>query len=93
MLVLSRRTGESLIIDDLLRLTVAVVGRDFVDLALQDIDGMAVGRITLSIDQLRPVVPGVEGLMIPTLDKDRVRLGPECREGIAIVRSEHWKSM
>jgi hypothetical protein len=86
--VLSRRIGESVVIGNSIVATVAVVGTDFVDLSLVRIDGTRLGKATLD-RQLRPVVPGVAGVIVKRLEGNRVSLGFELEDGIPIVRSPH----
>jgi sRNA-binding carbon storage regulator CsrA len=87
MLVLSRRIGESVIFDDAVTATVAVVGANFVDLSVATIGGAHLGRATLELQQHRPVVQGVIGVMVKRLAEDRVCLGFEVGEGISVARS------
>ncbi len=87
MFVLSRRIGESVVLDNAVVATIAVVGADFVDLSLAKIDGTRIGNATLDVQQLRPVVQGVAGVMVKRLEANKVRLGFELEEGIAVARS------
>lgn len=86
MFVLSRRIGESVIIGNAVTATVAVVGAEFADLHLADVDGAHIGRVTIDVKHLRQIVNGVSGVMIKRLD-DRVWLGLEIEKGIEIARS------
>jgi sRNA-binding carbon storage regulator CsrA len=87
VLVLSRGIGESVVFDNSVVATVAVVGADFVDLSLARIDGTRLGHATLDVQRLRPVVQGVAGVIVKRLDGNRVRLGFEYDEGISVARS------
>jgi sRNA-binding carbon storage regulator CsrA len=89
MLVLSRRIGDSIVIDDLIRATVITIGDEFVDLGLAQLDCTELGHISLDIYGMRPVVHGVNGIMIERMADNRVRLGLEYSEGVTIARSEY----
>ena len=91
MFVLSGGIGESIIIDDALVATVAVIGADFVDLGLSRMDGTRLGHATLATSGLRTVAGGVQGIMIKSLDEGRVRLGFEYPEGVSIARDDVGK--
>jgi sRNA-binding carbon storage regulator CsrA len=87
--VLSRRIGESVVFDNAVVATVAVVGAEFVDLSLAKIDGTRLGRVTLDVQQLRPVVQGVAGVMVKRLSENSIRLGFEVDESMTVARSTH----
>ena len=87
MLILSRRIGESIIIDGTFTATVAVVGADFVDLGLCERDGTQLGCVTLNTRQRAHVVRGVSGIMIERMEQGRVRLGFDAPKRISIKRS------
>lgn len=87
MLVLSRKIGESVVIDDLIVLTVAIIGEGFIDLGMAEVGGAQLGTISLDHHGLRPIVDGVKGVMV-RIEGDRVRIGFDYREGVSIVRPE-----
>jgi hypothetical protein len=89
MLVLSRRLGESVVIDDEAIATVAVIGRDFIELSLTRLDGSVLGIATIGTKDLTPVYAGVRGVVVRT-ETDRARLGFEGHPGSRIDRREFW---
>lgn len=88
MLILSRRVGESIIVDGTIKATVAVIGADFVDLGLSEVGGARLRCVTLDTRELRPVIDGVTGIMIKKIEAGRVRLGFEVRRGVSIGRPD-----
>jgi hypothetical protein len=89
MLVLSRRLGESVVIDDEAIATVAVIGRDLVELSLTRLDGSNLGLAALGLGELTPVFAGVRGIIV-RIDPAGVRLGFEGHPGSRIDRHENW---
>jgi sRNA-binding carbon storage regulator CsrA len=88
MLVLSRKVGESIIIDSKFTATVAVVGADFVDLGLSEVGGTRLGYVTLNTHKLAQVIRGVRGIMVERIEEGRVSLGFESPSEVWIGRSE-----
>jgi hypothetical protein len=74
------------VIGDSITATVAVVGVDFVDLHLTEVDGAHLGRITLDVQRRSPIVNGVTGIVIKRLEENRVRLGFEVEDGVSVAR-------
>ena len=87
MLVLSRALGESIIVSDRFQATVAVIGTDYVDLGVIELNGDRRGVVTLNEHELRPIVGGVRGILIRH-KQDGVRLGFEFEDGVTIQRAE-----
>lgn len=87
MLILSRGVGESVVFDNEVVATVAVLGREFVDLGLSKISGEPLGTVTLTSDGLSPIAKGVQGIVVKLL-ADKVRLGFDFPRGMTITRSE-----
>jgi Global regulator protein family len=89
MLVLSRRPGESVVIDRRTVATVAVVGRDFVDLCVTDIDHRLSRTLTLAAGGLTEIAHGVSAT-IAFIDhsRGRARLAFDIPPDIRFERAE-----
>jgi len=64
MPVLTRRLGESLVIDDEAIATVAVIGHDFIELSLTRLDGSVLGIATIGTKEWASVFAGVRGVVV-----------------------------
>src|SRR5437879_8012911 len=89
MLIVSRAIGEAVVIADRTVATVAVVGREFVALAIANGRGVPQGTVTLDACELSPVAHGVRALVVEMVNPSRVRLGLEIPDGIQVERAEH----
>jgi sRNA-binding carbon storage regulator CsrA len=88
MLVLSRKLGESVVLDDKVAATVAVVGRDFVDLCLTKVGcGSQLGIESIRLREMTPVIPGISAVAA-RVQADKVRLGFETEAGHRVERRE-----
>ena len=85
MLVLSRALGESIIVSD--RFQATVIGKDYVDLGVIELNSDRRGVVTLHKHGLLPIVGGVRGILIRHT-QDGVRLGFEVEDGVTIQRAE-----
>ena len=74
MLVLSRYIGESIRINDDLLVTVAVVGRDFVELAVSSADHSNPKIVTLGVGQKVDIAEQINVVLVMIKD-GKVRLG------------------
>jgi sRNA-binding carbon storage regulator CsrA len=92
MLILSRRLGESLVIDGQIVVRIAVIGANFVDIGLSQVDGIPIGVVTLVQNTSTPIAQGVRGVVIE-LRGGRVRMGLEYPEGVAITRTAGERGM
>jgi sRNA-binding carbon storage regulator CsrA len=91
MLVLSRRLGESVVIDDEAIATVAVIGREFVELSLTRLDGSLLGTSTIGLKKSSPVFAGVRGV-VARFENEKVRFGFDGPEGSRVDRGEEWEA-
>lgn len=93
MLVLSRSSGQSVVIDDQIVVTVKRCSDESADLTLANIRGVTVGRERLLPDRAVRLPRDVDVILIKSAS-DKVRLGFECRGEFAsetqIERKEHW---
>ena len=64
MLVLSRRLGEGIVIDNHVIATLAVLANDFVEFSLSDIDGTYSSIVTVGKKELTSVVAGVRAVFV-----------------------------
>ena len=87
MLVLSRFLGESIRIDDDVLMTVAVLGPEFVELAVSSDDQSEPHLVTLGIGQKVIVATDVSLVMI-TNTNGKVRLGIDAPRGTRIERTD-----
>jgi sRNA-binding carbon storage regulator CsrA len=89
MLVLSRKLGECFVINDEAAVSIAVIGRGFVELSITDLHGNFRGTAAISQRELSPVFAGVWAVVV-RIAGDKVRLGLESRAGGSIDRKENW---
>ncbi len=88
MLVLSRQLGQSIVLDNEVVVTVAVLGREFVELSLSDSTGKITGIVTVGKEPAL-VAPEIRAHFIRS-EGEKVRLGFEGPPGCRIDRSENW---
>ena len=89
VLVLSRELGDAIVIDDNIVATVAVIGREFVDLTMSTVSGRTLETISLSKNRSTYIARGVYEIFIKHLEQ-KVRLGFENPEDLHIARFEFW---
>jgi sRNA-binding carbon storage regulator CsrA len=89
MLVLSRRLGESLVINDQLVLTVALLTDDYVELSLINVGGTFLGSFTARTNQPIRVTDDIQ-IVAVRIEGERVRLGIEGTPGSTFHRGEFW---
>jgi sRNA-binding carbon storage regulator CsrA len=89
MLVLSRNLGESIVIDNEVVVTVAVVGREFVELSISHSTGTVSDIVTVGNKEPMLVAHGVRARFIRS-EGEKVRLGFDGPSGCRIDRSENW---
>ena len=89
MLILSRKLGESVMIDNEVVVTVAVLAREFVELSLSNSEGTVSGIVTIGKKGLTLVAHGVRAVFIQN-EGEKVRLGFDGPPGCRIDRSESW---
>jgi len=89
MLVLSRKLGNGVVIDNRFVVTVAVLAHEFVELSLSDPNGTVAGTVTLGKTGLTPIMDRVRAVFIRT-EGDKARLGFDGPPGCRIDRSESW---
>jgi sRNA-binding carbon storage regulator CsrA len=88
MLVLSRQIGESVIIDNEVVVTVAVLGREFVELSRSDSTGKTAGIVTVGKE---PAILARDVLVyFIQSNGEKARLGFKGPPGCRIDRSENW---
>jgi sRNA-binding carbon storage regulator CsrA len=90
MLVLSRKLGESVVLNDTVTATVAVIGRDFADLRLDSIGSQTrLGIVSIGLREMTPVIRGISAVAAQ-IQQDKVRLGFESEPGHRVERRESW---
>jgi sRNA-binding carbon storage regulator CsrA len=89
MLVLSRRLGESLVINDQLVLTVAFLANESVELSLISVGGSLLGTFTARKNEKLPLTDDIE-VVVVRFEGDKVRLGVEGPLGSMFHRGEFW---
>ena len=89
MLVLSRKLGEGIVIDNHVIATLAVLANDFVEFSLSDIDGTYSSIVTVGKNKLTSVVAGVRAVFVRK-EGEKARLGFEHPPEIRIDRREFW---
>jgi len=89
MLVLSRRLGESVVINDRLVLTVALLTDDHVELSLINVTGSLVGTFTTRVND-RISLPEDVQIIVIRLEDDKVRIGFDGPADSRFHRGEFW---
>ena len=90
MLVLSRKLGEAIVIDNHVIATLAVLANDFVEFSLCDINGTCSSSIlTVGKRELTPIVADVRVVFVRK-DANKARLGFKYPPEIQIDRREFW---
>lgn len=87
MLVISRRIQESIIVNDVLVVTVTDISDGTVELSLATIEGGVLRTLFLNREEYAPVCSGVRVCLIECSTK-KVRLGIEYPPQITIARHE-----
>jgi sRNA-binding carbon storage regulator CsrA len=89
MLVLSRRLGESLVINGRRVLTVALLADSYVELSLIDVAGSLLGTFTAPVNEKIQITDDIEVIAI-RLEGDKVRLGVVGPPESTFHRGEFW---
>src|SRR5262249_7846528 len=89
MLVLSRRRGESVVINDRPVLTIALLAEDFAELSPIGVDGAFLGSFTARTDESVSLPDNVQVTLI-RFEGERVRLGVEGPPNCRFARGEYW---
>ena len=89
MLVLSRRLGESVVINDQLVLTIALLVDDYVELSLIRVDGSFLGSFNAHFDEYLTLTDEIQVIPI-RFEGETVRLGLEGPPNSRFVRGEFW---
>ena len=85
MLVLSRRVHESIIVNEVIVVTVAAIPRAAVELSLATIEGGELSRLHLSKNESAIIGSGVRVTLVEATT-EKVRLGIELPPGVSISR-------
>ena len=89
MLILTRRVGESIVIDGRVLVTVVVIGADFVDLSIADRCERSTRIVTLADRKPSEIAGGVRGTFVCIADSnEEVRLGFDIPPGVTVEREE-----
>lgn len=93
MLVLSRKVGEQVVIDDRWIATIERIDPDAVRLSLANHRGVPLGQVIAALDAGTSLIRDVEVVYIRS-EREKVRLGFRCSDGseavLRIARKEHW---
>jgi carbon storage regulator CsrA len=89
MLVLSRRLGESLVVNDQLVLTIALLAEDYVELSLINATGSFLVSFTARADESVSLTDAIQVTVIQ-FEGEKVRLGVEGPRDSRIDRGEFW---
>jgi len=89
MLVLSRRLGESLVINDQLVLTVAFLAEDYAELSLINFSGSLLGTFTARVNEKLRLTDDIEVVAV-RFEGGKVRLGVEGPADCTFDRGEFW---
>ena len=89
MLVLSRRSGESLVINDQLVLTVALRAEDYVELSLINVTGSFLGSFTARVNETVSFTDDLQ-VTVVQFEAEKVRLGVEGPRDSRFDRGEFW---
>jgi sRNA-binding carbon storage regulator CsrA len=89
MLVLSRRLGESVVVNDRLVLTVAFLADDYAELSLINIDGTFVGSFNVHRDEWIRLTDDVQVIVVQ-FEGEKLRLGIDGAPHDRIHRGEFW---
>lgn len=87
MLVLSRKRGESIVINEEFLLTVLRFTADEAECSLSTTGGELLGNVTISCHSQVEVIPRVRIVLVQTRD-DKVRLGIDYPQDMAVHRKE-----
>jgi sRNA-binding carbon storage regulator CsrA len=91
MLVLSRRLGECIVIDDDLVVTVGFLGEDHVELSVTRLDGSFLRSVVAQQNESVTIVDGLE-IVAVAIKEDRVRLGIQTPPDTRVERRTFWGS-
>lgn len=93
MLVLSRQIGQSIVIDDQVVVTVERFTSDDLELSIQNVRGVPLGRVSLSRESTAALPRDVSVVMIQA-GWDRVRMGfSYADQRTHICRKENWHDL
>ena len=89
MLVLSRRLGESVVINDQLVLTVAFLADDCAEFSLINIDGSFVGSFNAHLHEWFRLTDDIQ-VFVVQFEGEKLRLGVKGTPHDRIHRGEFW---
>ena len=85
MFILTRKIGESLVVNHKITITVAIVGDNYADVGFFE-HGLCTGRATLGTTQKSSLPAGLRGIMIRRTGRDSVQLGIDIPDGVTVER-------
>lgn len=90
MLVVTRRVGQSLVVDGRYVITLSKICDETIDARVRTVDDSPLDFVTLRKQVKREIVPHVSLAYISPLPDGRCRLGVESPKATHICRLENW---
>jgi sRNA-binding carbon storage regulator CsrA len=87
MLVLSRTLGQSVVIDDQITATIAVIGAKTVDVLLTNADGSRIGIVTLNPQERVQIAPDAHAILL-RIEAGRIRLAIDHPTDVRVSRRD-----